>query len=252
MHTTADNARLYLRDALEQQGRYAEAKVPVQEALANYQRQYGEHHMYTLYFSGAVWWVEAQQGGAEQAEAALREIAGALRQELGAQYLDTLEVTTWYLRVLIMRAKFADAEALARDAHSSLAASVGQETPLALDALELLSMAQRGLGKSEEAERTAREVVQAAERVFTTGYYHLPQFRNHWGRCLLDLGRYEDAEAQLLKAHAGEIAMRGPEHRNTREVVANLMRLYEAWDKPDKAAGWRTKLPTTQPGDPQR
>ena len=95
-------------------------------------------------------------------------------------------------------------------------------------------------------------MVQAAKRKFPDGrYYHLPEFRGHWGRCLTDLGRYEEAEAQLKAAYEGELAMRGPDHKDTREVVANLVYLYEVWGKPDQAAAWRAKLPATQPAETQ-
>ncbi len=45
--------------------------------------------------------------------------------------------------------------------------------------------------------------------------------------------------------------MRGPHHRNTQETVANLIRLYELWGKPEQAAEWRTRLPSTPPAATQ-
>jgi hypothetical protein len=30
--------------------------------------------------------------------------------------------------------------------------------------------------------------------------------------------------------------------------IQRMIKLYEAWGKPDKAAGWKAKLPNTQPG----
>ena len=70
-----------------------------------------------------------------------------------------------------------------------------------------------------------------------------PQFLNHWGRCLTDVGRYEEAKAQLKAAYDGELEMRGAEHMNTREAIANLVYLYEAWGKPEEATTWRAKCP---------
>jgi len=110
-----------------------------------------------------------------------------------------------------------------------------------------LALALHGLGLLEEAEVTFREVVEISERVYTTGLWCLPAFQAHFGRCLTDLNRFEEAEPQLLTAYEGEMAMRGEQHKNTREVVANFVHLYETWDKPDEAARWRAKLPTTNP-----
>ena len=38
----------------------------------------------------------------------------------------------------------------------------------------------------------------------------------------------------------------GDEHEQRRRVVGYLADLYDAWDKPLKAAEWRAKLPTVQ------
>jgi serine/threonine protein kinase len=48
-------------------------------------------------------------------------------------------------------------------------------------------------------------------------------------------------ESQLLASlrHPG---MRGAEHSYTRDAIANLVILYEAWGKPDKAAKYRAAL----------
>jgi hypothetical protein len=35
-------------------------------------------------------------------------------------------------------------------------------------------------------------------------------------------------------------------HPHTKESVNNLIDLYEAWNKPDKAEEWRAKLPQTE------
>jgi hypothetical protein len=67
---------------------------------------------------------------------------------------------------------------------------------------------------------------------------------------LTDLEHYEEAEKQLLAACEGESALRGDEHRYTREAVANLVHLYESWGKAGKAAEWRATLP--EPTNEQR
>jgi len=46
----------------------------------------------------------------------------------------------------------------------------------------------------------------------------------------------------LLEAHEILAAAAGAEHRQTQRAISSLVALYEAWDKPDEAAGWRAKL----------
>ena len=55
--------------------------------------------------------------------------------------------------------------------------------------------------------------------------------------------RYDDAETALLEAHEILVASLGAEHPQTLKVLPNLVELYEAWGKPDKAAEWGAKLP---------
>ena len=108
----------------------------------------------------------------------------------------------------------------------------------------------RPVGRMEQAEVIFREVVETSQRVFTTGLLYLPAFQVHFGRCLTDLNRFEEAEPQLLVAYEREMAVRGEAHKNTRKAIERLAHLYEMWDKPEQASQWRAKLPTANPGAP--
>jgi tetratricopeptide (TPR) repeat protein len=146
-------------------------------------------------------------------------------------------------QLLNRRGAFAEAEELLRECLMWSTQKEGPENPMTLRRQDSLAVAIHGQGRFEEAEALLRDAVEIAERLGLDGYCEIPTLRRDFGRCLTDLGRYEDAEEQLLAAYEGESAMRGDEHRYTREAVANLVHLYEAWGKPDKGAEWRAKLP---------
>jgi hypothetical protein len=55
--------------------------------------------------------------------------------------------------------------------------------------------------------------------------------------------RYDDAEQLLLEAVKGRRLKLGDTHPRTLESWNNLIELYEAWGKPEKAEEWRAKLP---------
>ena len=55
--------------------------------------------------------------------------------------------------------------------------------------------------------------------------------------------RYAEAEKFLLKALEGRRLILGDKHPYTVESLENLITLYEAWNKPEKAKEWRAKLP---------
>ena len=52
------------------------------------------------------------------------------------------------------------------------------------------------------------------------------------GACLTAEGRYREAEALLLRAHAGLEASCGHDHARTVEARKRLTDLYEAWGRP--------------------
>ena len=54
--------------------------------------------------------------------------------------------------------------------------------------------------------------------------------------------RYKEAEKYLLEAVKGRRLKLGDNHPHTLESVNNLITLYEAWKKPEKADQWRAKL----------
>ena len=63
---------------------------------------------------------------------------------------------------------------------------------------------------------------------------------------LRDAGRFEEAEALLLEAHAMLEEDRGPQDRLVGELAGALRALYEAWGRPDRAAAYTSEGPSTQ------
>lgn len=64
------------------------------------------------------------------------------------------------------------------------------------------------------------------------------------------LGRYADAERELLESD--KLLASSPDLVGTRQPLTEaLIKLDEAWSKPEQAAAWRAKLPATQPAATQ-
>jgi len=58
--------------------------------------------------------------------------------------------------------------------------------------------------------------------------------------------RYEEAEKLFLEAIEGRCLKLGDTHPHTIESMNNLIDLYEAWNKPEKAQELRAKQPKTE------
>ena len=67
--------------------------------------------------------------------------------------------------------------------------------------------------------------------------------RAHHGWCLVELGRYEEAEPLLLETYSRLPSLPDVATRDTTRYLAIL---YDAGGKPEKAAEWRAKLPVEQ------
>ncbi len=56
-------------------------------------------------------------------------------------------------------------------------------------------------------------------------------------------GQYSEAEQMLIEALEFSRRVLGEEHSETQACLEDFVRLYEAWDKPEKAEEWRAKPP---------
>ncbi len=63
---------------------------------------------------------------------------------------------------------------------------------------------------------------------------------------LKEQSRYDDAERLLREALEGRRTKLSDEHPHTLESWHNLIELYKAWGKPEKADEWRAKLLRTE------
>ncbi len=131
----------------------------------------------------------------------------------------------------------------------------GSPTPLALD-LTLVGFAGvlLQMEKYAEAEPLLREVLTIREEMLPHDFWRF-NVRSVLGGALAGQRKFEEAEPLLIEGYKGLKA--SPETPTAKACAAleRLVKLYEAWDKPDEAAKWRAKVeefdrqhpPTTQP-----
>lgn len=108
--------------------------------------------------------------------------------------------------------------------------------------------------RAQENHAGAYEQFAQAEAVLTAAFDHAHPFvvmtRTDLGLELTSLGRYREAEQELLAAHALLAEMKDRPVEALPECVAAIVKLYERWhdDEPDqdhlsRAAPWRARLP---------
>lgn len=97
-------------------------------------------------------------------------------------------------------------------------------------------------GKLAEADALFREVLDLCGQALPPGHPYTAIFTNNHADCLTDLGRYEEAEAGLLQSLEWIEAAFKPGHPRQVRAVERLVRLYEKWGKPERAAAFRARL----------
>jgi tetratricopeptide (TPR) repeat protein len=98
-----------------------------------------------------------------------------------------------------------------------------------------------------EAEALLRESLGLAEKLWPEAAYRF-HLASLLGASLAGLMKYADAEPLLLRAHEGLLQRQAslPPYLNAtrreKESLERLVRLYDAWGRPARAAEWRKKL----------
>lgn len=112
-----------------------------------------------------------------------------------------------------------------------------------------VGQAYHGAGDCATAERYLGEAVNTYTAALGRDHLWTASAQTHLATCLIDLGRFQEAEAALLEAHATISATtEGAQLRfvhNTRELV----RLYEATGRNEEAARHRRPLADLEPED---
>jgi hypothetical protein len=96
-------------------------------------------------------------------------------------------------------------------------------------------------GKPEEAEPALRESLELRRSSLPESDALIAITQSALGECLASLERYDEAESLLLESYS-RLAPRGNEPSvEARTTGGHLVRLYEAWGKPERAAEWRSR-----------
>jgi serine/threonine protein kinase/Tfp pilus assembly protein PilF len=100
--------------------------------------------------------------------------------------------------------------------------------------------------KYEKAEQLFHEALEARKLKLGDDHPATLETINDFGVLRIQQQQYEEAEKYLLEAVEGRLSKLGDKHPHTIESIKNLIALYEAWNKPEKAKEWRAKLTQTE------
>ena len=102
-----------------------------------------------------------------------------------------------------------------------------------------LAQSLRNQTKLSEAGQLYRRAVELARDSLPAGHLATATFQCGYGGYLTERRRFEPAEPHLLESYRAFRAVLGDEHASTKLARQQLLDLYDAWHKPDRAAEFR-------------
>jgi len=224
-------------------GRLEEAYPLQREGLDIEVRKLGPEHPVTLSAMNNLAKLLQDLGRLDEADVMMKQTLDARIKVLGEEHPHTLVTMSNYGVLLSKRGHKEESAQVARRVLDIRLRTLGEENLGTIISLNNLGGAINDLGRPEEAEQWYRRAVAAAERSLAPDHWLNALFRANLANCLIGLKRYDEAEEILLPAAARLLEALGPEHAHTIKARANLVKLYEAWGRPEKAAGFRAAAP---------
>jgi eukaryotic-like serine/threonine-protein kinase len=188
-----------------------------------------------------------------RAEPLAVQVLEGTRRLLGDQHPFLLKAIHRLCRVYQLQGQYAKAAPLLTEALASARKIHENGHTNILMTLRLLGRNLLGEGKYAEAERPLRECLEGLDRA-APGPPSRAAVRaivlGLLGESLLRQHKYDEAEVLLLASHDGLKAPReawdaetsSTQERQGNQALKRLVRLYDAWGKPDRAEKWRREL----------
>jgi len=229
---------------LGEEGKYQEGERLARQVLERRRQLLGVEHPEALRTANSLAVLYRDEGQFSEAERLFDDVVEKRRRVLGAEHPDTL--TTLHDMALLYerQGKFGESELLLKQVLETRQRT-GQQHRDVTNVLTLLGEVRRQQNRYPEAEAPLREALAAYEKVLPDSwrrYYTLSML----GSCLAGQGQYADAEPMLIAGYEGMLQRRPTIPARNQDALektgASVVRLYDSWGKPEKAAEWREKI----------
>jgi serine/threonine protein kinase/Flp pilus assembly protein TadD len=223
--------------------RFSEAESLYTEALKVGRLTLGREHPYVSGVLGSLGLMHYRKGDLDKALSFLRE-AQAIDQKLfGHEHPRTSFLLNNMAVVLRDRGDYGTAEPLLRRVLEVDRKHLGANHPFVAGSLYDLGLLLVRAGRPAEAESVLREALAIQRQTFPEGHWRVAATNTALGASLTSLKRYAKAEALLLPSYSVLKSELGATNSDTLTALRGIVRLYEEWGKPEKAAAYGAQLP---------
>jgi serine/threonine-protein kinase len=244
-HPLIGDGLINLGAAHFQRGNYAEAEREYRDALAIFEAHYGPYHPKTA--SGLTMLGRSlvyQDRDAEAKEHLLRAL-GILERAYGPVHPLVASAMNDLGSVALRSGDLAGAESRYARMVEIYREVYGDRHYLFGIAISNLGSVHLQAERYERAEPLFREAVQRFAETLSATHINTGIARIKLGRTLLRLGRYTAAETESLAGYEIVASQSSPSVSWLRSARTDLVAIYDALDKPDRAARFRAELADT-------
>jgi serine/threonine protein kinase len=226
---------------LKLQGKKDRAELLYRQSLDEHCQALGPDNPQTLIVRLNLGVLLLDEGKLPEAEQQLLQVTDTRRRLLGPDSRDTLVALNRLAEVVLARKELGRAESLLREALALHRRARSPDPYQTSTTLVLLGRALVEDGKAEDAEPCLKEALEIRRRVLPLGNWATANAEGLLGDCLRAQGRFAEAEPLLRNAQKVIARAQALPPLRRQEAVDRLVRLYEAWHKPEQAAVWRAR-----------
>jgi tetratricopeptide (TPR) repeat protein len=208
----------------------------------------GEDHPDTLSALNGLAWAYVLQERYTEAQQIFERLYKTYLETLGEDHNKMGGIIDGLVNVYMKVDRLEEAESLGRKGLELKRNALGEEHPETLESMGLLAWIYTKQKRYEEAERLYKKIQETQQRLSMQDRKVLAQLEG-LAHLYVEQDRYSEAEPLLQWAYQRREKLFGTEHPHTIDMLEQLVRLYEAWNKPEKAEEWRAKLPKTEAVD---
>jgi serine/threonine-protein kinase len=212
------------------------------EALAMRRKLLGEEHPDVSNSMNNLALALKARGKYEEAESLYRQALVLRQKVLGEDEPRTANTMKNLGNLLHAKGDLAGAESVLRESLRLFRKRLPDEHPYVSRNLFDLASLLHDKGDFGPAATLFRQVLDLREKTLPEGRWEIAQAKSGLGRCLMALQRYEEAEPLLLESYRHFKDKQGHQDKQTLQALDGIIKLYEAWGKPESASQYRSLL----------
>jgi serine/threonine-protein kinase len=179
------------------------------------------------------------EGKYEEAESLARQAISIETKNRGPDHWYVAYYQSTLGLVLYARGDLEGAESVFRKALDAYAKTFHEDNAYTAVPKLGLGLALTDRGRPDEAEPLLRKSLSVLQKRLPAGHWQTAIAESALGYSLASLKRFDEAEPLLLRSYSVIKAKRGEQSRAAKDCAERIVKLYDLWKKPDRAAEYR-------------